>query len=237
MLLPTLPVVLAGSVKPLPDDERLSGIDKFIIEGPWTITRSGLVGDAQADLKNHGGPEKALHQYPFDHYGSWKAETGPHRLLDSPGAFGENFCTSGWTEADICIGDIVRFGASVLQISQGRQPCWKLNKRFGRNDMAYAVQKSGRTGWYYRVLEEGKAESGDLLKLDHRPQPDWPLTRLTRLLYRDTDAKDELTCMAELPELAASWRLLARRRVETSKTEDWSSRLGAGAVGKLVCFL
>ncbi len=82
MLLATLPVVLAGSVKPLPDDERLSGIDKFVLKGPWTITRSGLVGDAQADLKNHGGPEKALHQYPLDHYGSWKDEIGPHLLLE-----------------------------------------------------------------------------------------------------------------------------------------------------------
>ncbi|MCA3160172.1 MAG: hypothetical protein ING31_11355 [Burkholderiales bacterium] len=85
MLLATLPVVLAGSVKPLPDDERLSGIDKFVLKGPWTITRSGLVGDAQADLKNHGGPEKALHQYPLDHYGSWKAEIGRLRFeLEAP---------------------------------------------------------------------------------------------------------------------------------------------------------
>ncbi len=232
MLLPTLPIVLAGRIKPLPNDERLSGIDKSILDGPWIITRTGLVGDAQADMKNHGGPEKALHQYPRDHYGTWKTEIGPHHLLDSPGAFGENFCASGWTEADICIGDIVRYGTSTLQISQGRQPCWKLNKRFGRNDMAYAVQKSGRTGWYYRVLEEGYAESGDLLKLDHRPQPNWPLTRLTRLLYRDTHAKDELAFMAELPELAVSWRLLARRRGETSKTEDWSGRLGTVVVGE-----
>lgn len=226
MLEPALPIVLTGIVKPLPDDERLSGIDKHPVPGPWRITRTGIAGDAQADLKNHGGLEKALHQYPRDHYGVWSKEIGAHSLLDHPGAFGENLCTKGWTEADICLGDVVRFGSAVLQVSQGRQPCWKLNKRFDRNDMAYTVQKTGRTGWYYRVLQEGNATDGDHLVLDHRPQPDWPLTRLTRLLYRDTNARDELAAMAALGELAESWRQLARRRLATSKTEDWSRRLG-----------
>lgn len=225
-LKPTRPIVLVGAVKPLLDDERLSGIDKHPVEGPWRITRTGLIGDAQADLKNHGGLEKALHQYPRDHYPTWVSEIAAHPLLDQPGAFGENLCTTGWTEADVCIGDVIRFGTAKLQVSQGRQPCWKLNKRFGRNDMAYAVQMTGRTGWYYRVLEEGMANNGDYLVLEHRPQPDWPLTRLTRLLYRDTKAREELAVMATIPELAEGWRQLALRRVETSKTEDWSKRLG-----------
>jgi MOSC domain-containing protein YiiM len=227
MTLPVVPIVLVGKIKALPDDERQSGIDKHPVPGPWVITTTGLIGDAQADLVNHGGAEKAIHHYPHDHYSFWKAKIGAHPLLDHAGAFGENLCTTGWTEANVCIGDVVRFGAMILQISQGRQPCWKLNKRFGRNDMAIAVQKTGRTGWYYRVLHEGKASAGDSLVLDHRPQPDWPLTRLTRLLYRDTKAKDELAEMADIPELASGWRQLARRRVETSRTEDWSSRLGS----------
>jgi MOSC domain-containing protein YiiM len=226
MLQSVIPVVLAGTVKALPDDERLSGIDKHAIDGPWIITKTGLVGDAQADLINHGGADKALHQYPRDHYPVWKDELQAHPLLEQAGAFGENLSTSGWVEADMCIGDIVRYGTAILQISQGRQPCWKLNKRFGRNDMAYAVQKTGRTGWYYRVLQEGKAIAGDALILDHRLQPEWSLARLTRLLYRDTKAKDELAEMAKIPELAEGWRRLAKRRVDTSQTEDWSSRLG-----------
>lgn len=92
--------------------------------------------------------------------------------------------------------------------------------------MAYAVQKTGRTGWYYRVLEPGQAEPGDTLDLVDRPHPDWLLTRLTRLLYRDTMALDELAAMAELPALAEGWRKLARRRIEAGRTEDWSGRLG-----------
>lgn len=224
------PLVFAGPVKPLPGDGRLSGINKHPLKGPWVITRIGIVGDAQADLKNHGGSEKALHHYPGEHYDVWAGEIGPHPLLAQLSAFGENLSTNGWTEADICIGDTLRFGGAVLQVSQGRQPCWKLNQRFGRKDMAYAVQKTGRTGWYYRVLQEGKADSGDPLILDHRPQVAWPLAHLIRLLYRDTMAKDELAAMAELPELAAGWRHLAQRRIETGKTENWAPGLGTLSV-------
>jgi MOSC domain-containing protein YiiM len=155
MLQSTSPIVLVGSIKPLPNDERLSGMDKHPVSGPWRITKTGLVGDHQADLKNHGGIDKALHQYPRDHHEIWASEIGPHPLLGKAGAFGENLFTTGWTEANICIGDVVRFGSAVLQISQGRQPCWKLNKRFGLDEMAFAVQKTGRTGWYFRVLQEG----------------------------------------------------------------------------------
>ena len=85
MLEPALPIVLTGIVKPLPDDERLSGIDKHPVPGPWQITRTGLVGDAQADLKNHGGLEKALHQYPKDHYGVWSKEIAHIRYSTIPG--------------------------------------------------------------------------------------------------------------------------------------------------------
>lgn len=226
MLKPVVPVVLMGAVKPLPGDDRLSGIDKHPVAGPWTVTRTGFVGDAQADLKRHGGLEKALHQYPLDHYEIWSTEIGPHPLLGQPGAFGENLSTRGWTEDNVCIGDKIRFGSALLQVSQGRQPCWKLSKRFGRDDLAYAVQTTGRTGWYYRVVEEGVARSGDALVLEARARPDWPLSRLTRLLYRDTGNRHELKHMAELPELADGWRMLALRRLESSKTEDWSKRLG-----------
>lgn len=192
-----LPEVFAGSVAPLPGDTHLSGIDKRPIAGPWIITATGLIGDSQADLKVHGGPEKAIHHYPREHYDTWQAEIGPHALLVRGGAFGENLSTRGWTEAEICIGDTVRFGSALLQVSQGRQPCWKLNKRFDRADMAYAVQKTGRTGWYYRVLVAGRAEPGEELRLADRPHPAWPLMRLTRLLYRETMALEELAEMAE----------------------------------------
>lgn len=153
---PQMPVVLTSTLAPLGTDGTLSGIAKRIVPGPWTITPLGIEGDAQGDLKHHGGTEKAIHHYPRDHYATWNAEIGPHPLMLTPGAFGENLSTYGWTEGNVCIGDVVRFGTVPLQVSQGRQPCFKLNSRFGRDSMAVAVQRTGRTGWYYRVREVGR---------------------------------------------------------------------------------
>jgi MOSC domain-containing protein YiiM len=219
------PTVLVGAVALLGDDGRLSAIDKRPAPAPWRIGPLGLAGDAQADLKHHGGPEKALHHYPFDHYAAWAGEIGDDALLRQPGAFGENLATTGWTEANVCVGDIVRFGSALLQVSQGRQPCWKLNRRFSRKDMAARVQSSGRAGWYYRVLEPGMAEPGDELRVVDRPCPQWSLERLFRLLHRDTGDRDGLAGMTALAELAENWRDLAKRRLSSGKIEDWRQRL------------
>lgn len=219
------PAVLTGIVAPLGDDGRMSGIGKRPAAPPWTITTLGVQGDAQADARHHGGPEKAVHHYDFGHYPAWRAEIGERPALTAPGGFGENLSTTGWDESQVHIGDILRFGSAVLQVSQGRQPCWKLNVRFACADMALRVQSSGRTGWYYRVLEEGLATPEDDLRLIGRLQPSWPLTRIIALLYRKTGDRADLTAMAELPELAEGWRVLARRRLERNAVEDWSRRL------------
>lgn len=222
---PQVPSVLVGALAPLGPDGIVSGIAKTITAGPWRITPDGIEGDAQGDRKHHGGPEKALHQYPREHYAAWATEIGPHPLLSAPGAFGENLSTTGWTEADICIGDVVRFGPVLLQVSQGRQPCFRLNRRFGRDDMAVLVQRTGRTGWYYRVREPGVvAEWAELILVD-RPQPEWPLARLLHLLYVDTRNRDALNDATAIPELADGWRTLFRRRLENGVVEGWERRL------------
>jgi MOSC domain-containing protein YiiM len=203
-----------------------SGIVKSASAPPWRILRDGLAGDLQGDLRHHGGPEKALHHYPREHYDAW-AKEGPELVeaLSAPPAFGENISTLGVTERDICVGDVFAFGSALLQVSQGRQPCWKLNARFARPDMARRVQTSGRTGWYYRVLREGVAEPGDRLARLERPLPDWPLSRLNELLYLRMLDFDALAQMAELRELTPSWRELAARRLACGEIEDWSTRL------------
>jgi MOSC domain-containing protein YiiM len=130
-------------------------------------------------------------------------------------------------ERDVCVGDVYRAGGALLQVSQGRQPCWKLNRRFARPDAALAMQRSGATGWYYRVLEEGVVAAGDDLVLLDRPCPDWPLDRLIRALF-PADATlllDEWRSAADLAPLAPNWRTAFARRVETGRIEDWSRRL------------
>ena len=213
--------LFVGELALLGPQKAPSGIRKGKVAGPRKITRVGLQGDHQGDTKNHGGPEKAVHHYPRDHYAAWAAEG----VEAAPAAFGENISTFGVTEADICIGDVYRLGTALLQVSQGRQPCWRLNARFERPDMAFRVQKSGRTGWYYRVLEEGMAEAGDRLQLQRRPQPRWPLTHIIDLLYTRTLDMEALAELAALPELAQSWRTLAARRIVTRSVENWDRRL------------
>ena len=222
---PQAPSVLVGALAPLGPDGIVSGIAKTITAGPWRITPHGIEGDAQGDRKHHGGAEKALHHYPREHYAAWSNQLNVHPLLQRAGAFGENFSTTGWTERNVCIGDVVRFGSVVLQLSQGRQPCFRLNRRFGRDDMAVLVQRTGRTGWYYRVREPGVVADGAELTLVDRPQPDWPLSRLVHLLYVDTRNRDALAQAIEVAELADGWRALFRRRLETDGIEDWRKRL------------
>ncbi|MCJ2060146.1 MOSC domain-containing protein [Methylobacterium sp. J-048] len=220
-------VVLAGPSAPLGTTGFRSAIAKVPLGRPVAVGPNGLEGDEQADLRHHGGPEKAVHHYAFDHYAGWRQELpGPEpALLARPGAFGENLSTIGLTENDICVGDLWRAGSALLQVSQARQPCWKLNHRFGAADMARRVQASGRTGWYYRVVEPGVIAAGDRLRLIDRPHPAWPLARLLRAFYVDRLDRAALAGIAELEALSPSWRALARRRLERGVVEDWAPRL------------
>lgn len=222
----TIEALLVGTPKPYGPKQQPSAIDKKIVCDSIEVSATGLAGDAQGDTRHHGGPEKAVHHYPRDHYADW-IENHPDMALrlQSPGAFGENISLTGLREDNVCIGDIWRLGTACVQVSQGRQPCWKLNVRFNRPDMARLVQKSGRTGWYYRVLEPGAVGAGDRLSLVERPLPDWPLTRLHRILYVTPDDWDALEQMAELEPLSSSWRKLAATRLAKRETEDWRSRL------------
>ncbi len=211
-----------GSIGP---DGSPTGIEKTTLSGPVGISADGIGGDFHGDLRHHGGPDKALHHYPFDHYAFWRAHCGPLPLLGVPGAFGENISTSGLTEATVNLGDTFRLGTALVQVSQARQPCWKLNFRLGRPDVSLLMQEKGLTGWYYRVLEPGSVRAGDPLTLEERPLPDWPLARLLRMLHAPSLDPTDLGEASALPFLAESWKRLFARRLETGDVEDWSNRL------------
>jgi MOSC domain-containing protein YiiM len=224
-----LPVVrvdalLVGSAKPYTRPGSSSAIDKHPLAGTVSIGELGFVGDQQGDPRVHGGPDKAVHHYAFDHYPAWREDIGDSPLLRAPGAFGENISTHGLDEGNVCLGDRFRLGTAVLEVSQGRQPCWKLNDRFGVPAMARRVQSSGRTGWYYRVLQPGVARAGELLRLDARPYPAWTLSRLGMLLFGRALARQALEPALQLP-LVPSWRKLLERRLQMEEVEDWSRRI------------
>lgn len=220
----TLNTVLTGKAVPYSRKGTLSGIAKLPRHEKIVVTELGLIGDEQGDLRVHGGPEKAIHHYPFEHYEEWFKEIGPHPLLQSPGAFGENFSTNGWTEGSVCLGDRFRVGSVVLQVTQGRMPCWKLNDRFAVKDMSLQVQQSGRTGWYYRVLQPGTLSAGDQIELVERNHPQWSVSRIASVLFTQQVEVDQLRECLELP-LTASWRRTLEKRLDKLQIEDWAPRL------------
>lgn len=197
-----------------------SAIVKTPVSGWIAVGPTGLAGDAQGDPTRHGGPEKAVHIYPVAHYAAWARDLPDRADAFTPGAFGENIVLAGLTESDVCVGDMFRLGSAKVQLSQARQPCWKLNLRFDLHDMARRVQTSGRTGWYVRVLAPGTVAAGDRMVLEARPNPDWDLARVQRLLYRDTLDRAALAAFAGIEGLSASWRELALRRLENGAVED-----------------
>lgn len=220
----SLAALLTGKAVPFTRPGSRSAIAKQARQASLAVTTLGLENDEQGDLRVHGGIEKAIHHYPREHYADWATELGEHRLLGRPGAFGENFSTTGWTEADICLGDRIRAGTALLEVSQGRMPCWKLNDRFEVAQMALRVQESGRTGWYYRVLEEGAVAAGAILELVERPHAEWSLKRLSTVLFNKRVDADVLRECLELP-LPPNWRRTLSRRLENGAVEDWSPRL------------
>ena len=220
--------LLTGKVRAYTRPGSRSGIDKQPVAGPLHIGPLGLTGDEQGDLRVHGGIDKAVHHYPFDHYAAWQRDLGALPLLETAGAFGENISTTGIDETTVCLGDRFHLGTAVLEVSQGRQPCWKLNDRFGIPDMARRVQDSGRSGWYYRVLQPGHAQAGDHLACIERPHPDWSLARLAALLYGRVLDPALLEPALALP-LVPSWRRLIERRLQQGAVEDWGNRIDGPA--------
>ncbi|MDO5611608.1 MAG: MOSC domain-containing protein [Paracoccus sp. (in: a-proteobacteria)] len=202
-----------------------SGIAKAAVAGPLHLGPTGFAGDEQADLRMHGGPEKAVHHYAADHYPLWQAELGPNPRFVA-GGFGENISTIGLTEDDLCIGDVLAMGRARVQISQGRQPCWKLTAHTGIADMARRVQASLRTGWYYRVLEPGEVAPGDILRLIDRPHDGFTLRRVTGARLGHATDRAEAARLAALDHLAPGWRAAFQRKAERpDEIEDDRPRL------------
>ncbi len=221
--------IRVGRPRPFGPRGEPSAIDKAPADGPLLAAATGLAGDEQGDPRHHGGPDKALHAYAAAHYPDWRRELPELAQRFRPGAFGENLVVAGVTEAGVCLGDRFRLGGALIELSQGRQPCWKLNVRFGRPDMARLVQETGRAGWYFRVIEPGEIAAGEVAALEARPNPGWPLARVSRLLYHDRMNRTDLAAFAALPGLTPSWRRLAEARLARGLTEDWSSRIDTPA--------
>ncbi len=189
-----------------------SAIHKQPVDRPLALGSRNLDGDAQADLKNHGGPDKAVCCYSAEHYPLWRELLGLEEAAFPFGAFGENFTLAGLPESEVCIGDVFRIGTARIQISQPRMPCWKLGRLWERPEFPGEVKDSGRTGYYLRVVEPGLVAPGDPLTLLDRPLPDWPVSRVNDIMYVHTKDAALAAEAARVPLLAEAWKSQFRRR-------------------------
>jgi len=199
-----------------------TGIFKEPVSGPVILRRLDLDGDQQADLSVHGGPDKAAYAYPSEHYPYWKKELPGMDL--PPGMFGENFTTEGLNEENTHIVDRFRIGGAIVTITQPRTPCYKLGIKFGRDEMVKRFLVSMRSGFYLRVLEEGRVEAGDAIERIHLDENEVAVADLNRVYVSGSADASLLRRAASVEALSHGWkkylleelaRLEGRASVET----------------------
>lgn len=190
------------------------------IEGEVFVSTTNIDGDGQADTKHHGGAHKAALAYSADHYPEWRESL---QLPEMPyGAFGENLTISGLSEETVCIGDVFRVGSVTFEVSQPRQPCWKLARRWRIHELVAITVRTGHTGWYLRVFEQGLIRAGLPVELLDRPNPDWTVARANQIMhFRRTDVAMMLE-LADVPKLSPAWVKELRERVEHLHASDAS---------------
>ncbi|MEO0462177.1 MAG: MOSC domain-containing protein [Pseudomonadota bacterium] len=213
----TLEAICTGTARPFNGAET-SAIMQRPREGIVQLLKEGLAPDEQADRRVHGGPEKAVHLYPLDHHAIWRNELSDAAavaLLDEPGTFGSNLAVSGLTEADVCIGDRFRLGSALIEANQPRQPCWKVDHRFGVKGMTARIVATGRSGWYFRVLEIGDVQAGDALERIERGAPDWSVLRVFHALIGGKATEPELRELVELAALSSQIKARAIKRLKS----------------------
>jgi MOSC domain-containing protein YiiM len=177
-----------------------TGIFKQPVAGRVRMRSLNLDGDQQADLTVHGGIEKAIYAYPMEHYAYWRQE-----LPDQPlpwGAFGENLTIEGLSETTVNIGDRFRIGTAEVMVTQPRFPCFKLNLKFGRDDMVKRFLDSCLSGIYFSVVQEGEVGAGDAIEPVSRDENNVTVTDIVSIYRREAD-HDLVRRAVQVPALAA----------------------------------
>ncbi|PHM59463.1 6-hydroxyaminopurine reductase [Xenorhabdus sp. KK7.4] len=201
-----------------------SAINKLLVNGSLQLTSLGLEGDEQAEARFHGGPDRALCHYPMEHYLFWKRQFPELMELFVPPLFGENISTEGMTEESVYIGDIFQWGEAIIQVTQPRSPCYKLNIITGIENFAAIMQDRGYCGWLYRVISSGVTCAGEPIKLLSR-NSDVSVKEAISIAFHSPFDEEQYRRLMGAAGQSASWNLTMQKRILLGKIENFSHRL------------
>ncbi|MFE6014008.1 MOSC domain-containing protein [Bacillus thuringiensis] len=187
-----------------------TGINKKQVKEPVYLSFVKFNGDGQADLVHHGGVDKAVCVYTGDHYPYWEKELNQDLVY---GAFGENITVSGMREEDVCIGDTFELGEAIVQVTQPRQPCFKLAKKYNIPKLPLYFQETGYTGFYFRVLKEGWVSAVDTLKRLQSDPKGVSVAFANRIMHKEKQNIEGVKRILEVKALSSSWRKSFEKRI------------------------
>jgi MOSC domain-containing protein YiiM len=219
---PTLDAIYVGLPKTITDDQGTwtSSIYRDRIEGPIELRKNGLVGNRVAQ-SYHGGPDAAVCVHLRDHYRFWNEH---YDMALSPGYVGENFVLDNITSEQVCVGDIVRVGTAMVQVSGPRIPCANLARRIGRADWVKLTVRENRTGFYLRVLEPGIVASGNVWDLQERLNPDGSISAVNRCAYLNFDPAFARQIM-QMDGLDPGWQALLGEKLSPEAADHWTGTM------------
>jgi MOSC domain-containing protein YiiM len=187
-----------------------TAINKQPVKLPIYLGAQHFTGDEQADLIRHGGVDKAVCVYPFEHYSHWEAFLEQSLAF---GAFGENMTVLGMLEQDVCIGNVYRIGETLVQVSQPRQPCYKLGYRHNREDLRLHVQQAGFTGFYFRVLQEGWIGIDPIIILEKEDPLKVSISFANQVMFHAKQDVAGIRKILAVQALSQSWRETLSKRL------------------------
>lgn len=188
-----------------------TAIFKHAVEGRVKVNQLNLEGDAQADLRVHGGWSKAVYAYPGEHYDYWRNELPEMELGNSQ--FGENLTTEGLIETETFIGDRLRIGTAEFVVTEPRMPCYKLGIRCGRKDILRRFLQSRRSGLYLAVTKTGELGAGDEIEIFSRDENKVTVKDIVRVWVEDKDDVETIERALRIDALPEGWKGAFRDRI------------------------
>lgn len=192
--------------------EVRTGIFKELHEGPANVKTLNIEGDGQADLRVHGGINKAVYAYPSEHYAYWK-EKYPNLNYEGS-AFGENLSVSGMSEQSVCIGDIYQIGTTKFMVTNPRMPCFKLGIKMQMPAFVGFFLEARLNGFYFKVVEEGTIEAGQNIQLISSDGYNLTVDEVILAYHKEKKNKMLLTKAAQAPNLPEDWTSFFQQKLD-----------------------